>query len=104
MHSSLRLITAEDAPATALVVALDGAKDLRAVPALREELIAAMKGNASVTIDTRMLATLDTGVVQLLLAASRTARRSGREFSVIAEAEGALTQVLARLGLPTAFA
>lgn len=62
-------------------------------------MLAALQQNESVQIDARKLASLDTSVVQVLLAARKTATRLKRKLTVLSERDGALPVTLQRLGL-----
>lgn len=99
MISSIALASAEGVSASSHRIVLEGASDLRSAGSLREQLLAALHAHPSVVVDTRQASSFDTGSVQVLLAASRSAARAGRDLRIIAEADGALPEAMTRLGL-----
>lgn len=85
--------------ADAFVVTRSGTLDLRSAGELRETLLAAMSGGRPVALDATEVTSVDAGIVQVLLAAQRSADQSGRRFSVIAGPKSALPDALSRLGI-----
>jgi anti-anti-sigma regulatory factor len=83
----------------AFVIARSGPLDLRNASELRDEIRGALEGNGSVTIDATEVTAVDTGIVQVLLAARRSADQAGRRFTIIAGAGSALPDTVSRLGI-----
>jgi anti-anti-sigma regulatory factor len=103
MRTNLTLMGAERATPSSVTILLEGAADLRGASALREQLVEALATGSPVCVDTRGATSCDAGIVQILMAACRSAERSGRDLSIIAESGGALPAALDRLGVSTAF-
>lgn len=99
MSSVLSLQRPGGEVADAIVIEKSGALDLRGAGELREALLAAMRGGKPVALDATAVTSVDAGIVQVLLAARRSADEAGRRFSIIADPGSALAEVLSRLGI-----
>lgn len=99
MSSQVYLKRPAQASSAAFVVSRKGSLDLRGASELRTELLDALTAHPSVAFDASDVTSVDAGAIQVLLAARRSAEQAGRDFSIIAEAGGALPDTLARLGL-----
>lgn len=80
-------------------IEFSGALGLRDVHAVRDTLLEALGGQAAVEIDAGELTEIDVSIVQVLIAAQKTARARGTRFHVIASPEGPLRAVMFRAGL-----
>lgn len=87
-----------DLPDT-IVIEKSGPLDLRGAGELRQALLAASRGGKPVALDATAVTSVDAGIVQVLLAARRSADEAGRRFSIIAGPDGALAEALRRLGI-----
>jgi anti-anti-sigma regulatory factor len=81
-------------------VCLQGVLGLREAPEVRDQLLAALDEHQVIELDLRAVESLDIGLVQVLLAARRSAEAQGRTILLTERsAEGALGEALARSGL-----
>jgi anti-anti-sigma regulatory factor len=78
---------------------LEGAATLRTAGAIHARLLEALKGDGPIEVDCGKVTEADLSLVQLLLAARRSAERGGRAFALSSPADGPLRDVLARAGL-----
>ena len=83
-------------------VTLSGSLGLKDVAGLRAELLAALEGHGAVTLDCSALTEADTTIVQLLVAAKKTANASGVALTLKAEKTGVLGQLFIKTGLMAA--
>ena len=81
-------------------VRLEGDLSARDAASVHQSVLAALQRNESVEIDSRALSSIDTTIVQVLLAAQKSALRLGHTLSVTGEPGGVLSGTLERLGLP----
>lgn len=88
------------AGADAFVIARSGTLDLRNAGELRNAILEALGGHRPVTVDLTRVTSVDAGVVQVLLAARRSAAEAGRRFFILAGTPSALPDVVSRLGIP----
>lgn len=102
MSSTLSMVRPTKDLDGASVITRIGALDLRNAPELRDEILDAMANKCSVALDVTQVTSIDTGIVQVLLAARRSAEQAGRDFSIIAEAGSFLPDTLSRLGITPA--
>ena len=85
-----------------VTVTLSGSLGLKDAARLRAELLAAFESAGAVTLDCSDLAEADVAVVQLLVAAKKTANASGVALTLKAEKAGVLGQLLIKTGLLSA--
>lgn len=89
-------MAAQTEPAIRLV--LDGEQTIRGVESLRSRLLDALRDKATVEIDVDGATVIDVSVIQLMLAARNSARRSGGKIVLARPAGGALLDALTRGG------
>ncbi len=88
-----------DDPPSAIRLTLDGALVLREIDGLHGRLRDALSRHAAVELDCSGAADIDMSVVQLLVAARRTAEASGRRLALVGTAPASsLATILARAG------
>jgi anti-anti-sigma regulatory factor len=75
---------------------------IRTIEAIRAELLAMIERQGAVAVDCARLAEADLSLVQVLLAARKTARRVGKTLTLAQPASGALRDVLLRAGFLSA--
>ncbi len=80
------------------VISLAGPVGLRNVAELAAELQRGLSASGPIVVDCAGLTEIDLSAVQLLLAAQRTARASGRAFALAAPPDGALGALLMTTG------
>ena len=85
-----------------VIVTLSGSLGLKDVTRLRDELLAAFEANTAVTLDCSQLAEADFAIVQLLVAAKKTANAGGGTLTIKAEKTGVLGQLFIKTGLISA--
>lgn len=85
--------------AAAYVIHIEGELSVRNAPSLARELREALAAHGAVVIDARALTATDISIVQVLVAAHRSARELGRSLRVEGAGSGALGGVLRRSGL-----
>jgi ABC-type transporter Mla MlaB component len=78
--------------------ALPSSATIRTVETLRSELLAALERQAALEIDCAALAEADLSLIQVLLAARKTAQASGKTLALAQPASGVLRDVLLRSG------
>jgi anti-anti-sigma regulatory factor len=71
---------------------------IRTIETIRGELLAALESQPTLAIDCAALAEADLSLIQLLLAARKTARQSGKTLALAQPASGVLRDVLLRGG------
>lgn len=81
------------------VAVLEGDLGPRDAAAVHTALLSALQQSAAVEIDARTLASLDTSIIQILVAARKSAERLERPLTILTEPDGALPATLERLGL-----
>ena len=86
-----------------VIVTLSGALGLKDVTRVRDELLAAFEANTAVTLDCSQMTEADFAVVQLLVAAKKTASAAGTTLTLKAEKTGVLGQLLIKTGLMSAY-
>lgn len=79
-------------------VKIDGAQIVRNIHATHDSLRVAMTENQSIEIDCAGVTEFDLSLIQLLLAAKRSADSSGKSLSLTAPASDALRAALERAG------
>ena len=84
------------------IVTLSGSLGLKDVTRLRAELLAAFEAGGDVSVDCTGLTDADVAVVQLLVAAKKTANANGVALAVKAGATGVLGQLLVKTGFVSA--
>jgi anti-anti-sigma regulatory factor len=84
-------------------VAFEGALTLRTIVDARDRLLRALSENASIVIDCSAAAEIDLSGAQLILAALKSAARSGKQISFDPPMPPALRSLLAAAGLADAF-
>jgi ABC-type transporter Mla MlaB component len=82
------------------LLAFDGVLGLRSIAALHAHLLQAMTGRTAIRIDCTNAESVDASVIQLLLAARRSAERDNVALDIAAPPDGALHRALMRCGLP----
>jgi ABC-type transporter Mla MlaB component len=82
-------------------ISLGGDLGLRDADTLRSELLDAICTRPIVDIDCSNLTGIDLSIVQILIAADRLAKGSGRTVRIIARQGGPLDNALSRAGLGT---
>lgn len=80
-------------------VVLNVDPSIRDAARLSAELMAAIASHDAVLVDATEVASVDVGVLQLLVAAHKSARFAKKRFSVKAVAGGALRKALAASGI-----
>jgi len=80
-------------------VKLGGELGLRDADGVREQLLAALHDHASVQIDISGLTAIDISIVQVLIAAQKTAKHHNQSLKISAKAEGPLQKAVRRAGL-----
>jgi anti-anti-sigma regulatory factor len=83
-------------------VTLGGSLGLKDAVRLRAELLAALEGHAAVTLDCSALTEGDAAIVQLLVAAKKTANAGGVALTLKVEKTGVLGQLCIKTGLMSA--
>jgi len=79
-------------------IVLEGPATIRNVEELHAILAAALDYSGSVTVDCAGITDADLSLIQLLLAARKSARRSGQTLVLSAPADGALREALLQGG------
>lgn len=87
---------------TPFTVRLAGELGLRGIEALKAEIAAAIAEHAAVGFDTAAVESIDASVIQLLLAAQKTANAEGKALSLAAADGSPLANTLTTLGLVAA--
>jgi ABC-type transporter Mla MlaB component len=85
--------------ATAHVIHIEGDLSIRNAPSLARELREALAAHAALAVDARALTSVDISIVQVLVAAHKTAQQQGRRLRVEGAGAGPLGEVLRRGGL-----
>jgi ABC-type transporter Mla MlaB component len=80
-------------------VVLDGALTVRTAAIVRDRLLAALAEHALVRVDCSAAESIDLSVLQLLLAARRSAAAAGKHVGLTAPAAGTLRGALEQAGL-----
>lgn len=80
-------------------VVLQAEPSIRDAARLSAELMAAIASHEAVLVDAAEVASVDIGVLQLFIAAHKSAHSAGRKFSVKASAGGAVRKALAASGI-----
>jgi len=86
-------------PNTEPSMRLEGELNLRGAADLRARLLKALTAGASIVIDARQVTAIDAGIVQVFISARESAVRLGRNFTLIADAGGAVQKTLSQLGV-----
>jgi ABC-type transporter Mla MlaB component len=79
-------------------VVLEGAVTLRTIDSTHAALRDALTKHAKIDIDCAKATEIDLGVIQLLLAARKSAEAAGKTLALCAPADGALREALVRGG------
>lgn len=79
-------------------VFLDGALTIREIDAVRGRLAAALSASASVEVDCSAAVEVDLSLIQLLIAARRSAAEAGKHMTMAQPADGALRAALIQGG------
>ena len=79
-------------------IRLEGILGLRDSETIKSQLLEAIQASAAVHIDARDLAEVDVSVIQLLIAAQKSAFLKGTTYTLSTPANGALAQALDRGG------
>jgi len=77
---------------------LDGVQTVRTIQATHERLVAAMAAHQAIEIDCNAVAELDLSLIQLVLAAKRSADKADKSLTLAAPASGKLRAALDRAG------
>jgi hypothetical protein len=77
---------------------LDGAQTVRTIQAAHERLVTAMAEHQSIEIHCNAVTEFDLSLIQLVLAAKRSADRAGKTLALAAPATGNLHTALDRAG------
>jgi hypothetical protein len=77
---------------------LNGAQTVRTIQAAHERLIAAMAEHQAIEIHCSAVTELDLSLIQLVLAAKRSADKAGKSLRLAAPAAGKLRDALERAG------
>ncbi len=85
-------------PAQAITVKLDRELSLHQANTVCEQLRVAINENHAVVVDGTNVLKIDTSILQLLIAARKSAEVAGKELSVRFAAGGALERALVRAG------
>ncbi|SMF75349.1 ABC-type transporter Mla maintaining outer membrane lipid asymmetry, MlaB component, contains STAS domain [Tistlia consotensis] len=80
-------------------LALDGPATVREAEAMHAKLAALLPAHGEIEVDCSAVSEADLSLVQLLLAARRSAGREGKRLVLAAPAEGALLEALTQGGL-----
>ena len=83
-------------------VALTGSLGLKDAVRLHAELLAALEASQSVVIDATGLREADISIVQLVIAAQKTASAAGKTLTLNAGKDGVLAQLLTKSGILSA--
>ena len=83
---------------SAFTISLDATSGLRDAEVLRERLIHALQTQHAVEIDAAGVRDIDISIIQLLIAARKTARNLGRSFRLAGPCNGVLADALVRGG------
>lgn len=83
-------------------ISFDGELTARDAVSLHEIMLAAMQQDQEIVVDTRTLVSLDTSIVQILLASRKSAERLGRKLTILTGRDGVLPATLDRLGVSSA--
>ena len=84
---------------SATAIALEGELGIREAEQFRQNFIQALSSNDPVQINVAGVTAVDTSIVQILLAAVRTASRDGRDFDMVGLPESPIPGFLIALGL-----
>jgi len=79
-------------------VVLDGTQTVRNIAAARATLLETLTGHQKVLVDVNAIETADLSLIQLLLAARRSARQQGKDLVLALPVAGALQDALQRGG------
>lgn len=82
----------------AFVIRMDGEIELKHAVDFRDRLRSALADHQDIVIDASDLAAIDASIVQLLVAAQKTAAKTGRSIRMIAPADGVLGRFLIETG------
>ena len=77
---------------------LDGALTVRTIGTTRDAVLDALAKHAAIEIDCTCADTIDLSLIQLLLAARRSAQAAGKRLTLVAPADGALRHALEQGG------
>jgi ABC-type transporter Mla MlaB component len=83
---------------TAKRLPLQGSLTLQTIEAVHAELVALLEHHDAIELDCAGLAETDLSLVQLIIAAQKSARRLGKSVTLAGPASGALAKVLSRAG------
>jgi anti-anti-sigma regulatory factor len=78
--------------------ALPSSATIRTIETIRSELLAALERQSTLVIDCAALAEADLSLIQVLLAARKTALQHGKTLALAQPASGVLRDVLLRSG------
>jgi anti-anti-sigma regulatory factor len=79
---------------------LSGSLTTPRAEAIHSEVLAALTGHSSVTIDCANASDMDVAFIQILVAASRLAAQSGKTIALASPPAGLLAETLRRCGFP----
>lgn len=84
----------ENAPHETGRLSFDGVATVRTIDALHSRLLDMMQRHADIELDCSGVSEVDLSFIQLLLSARKSARKSGKSFSLAHPASGALYDAL----------
>ena len=87
-----------DTKPDAIRLALDGSLTVRGIAAVRETVLEALAKHAAVEVDCSAADAIDLSLIQLLLAARRSAQAAGKSLSLATPADGKLRRALEQGG------
>lgn len=80
------------------VVSLTGSLTTPRAEAIHSEVLAALSGHSSVTVDCSSASDMDVAFIQILVAASRFASRCGKTVALASPPAGLIAETLRRCG------
>ena len=81
-------------------LSLSGSLTTPRAETIHSEVLAALTGHSSVTIDCANASDMDVAFIQILVAASRFASQSGKTIALASPPAGLLAETLRRCGFP----
>lgn len=82
------------------VLSLTGSLTTPRADAIHSEVLAALSGHSSITIDCANASDMDVAFIQILVAASRFASQCGKTIALASPPAGLLAETLRRCGFP----
>lgn len=88
-------------PTDSHCIKLDGSLDMRDAAELRTKILDALQTHPATVVDAANIEAIDTGIVQILAAAMKSAERLGRSLTIATGDGTAVPDTLRRLGFST---